>query len=200
MKISTLFSWIFAFIKFIQRCICGRKQLNNENSTRSVSKQPYMTPSKDDDLTSWDDWGKNDNELVSVKVEAVNGKDAQQEQKENEVDLFGDMQPIFQKPKKIRLKRSSPEENISVKQSSDRLKFDSSTAIPGTELGTWTEDCDAWEEVGDDEIEWETQNVLKETRQAERERRALEQQKRKEERDAARIAKKTSGNFGVRLN
>lgn len=67
-------------------------------------------------------------------------------------------------------------------------------------MGTWTEDCDAWEEVGDDEIEWETQNVLKETRQAERERRALEQQKRKEERDAARIAKKTSGNFGVRLN
>lgn len=38
---------------------------------------------------------------MSVKVEAVNGKDAQQEQKENEVDLFGDMQPIFQKPKKV---------------------------------------------------------------------------------------------------
>lgn len=37
-------------------------------------------------------------------------------------------------------------------------------------MGTWTEDCDAWEEVGDDEIEWETQNVLKETRQAEREK------------------------------
>ena len=51
----------------------------------------------------------------------------------------------------------------------------------------------------DEDLEWETQNVLKEKRIAERERRAMEQQKRKEEKDAAR-AKKSAGNLGVKIS
>lgn len=49
-------------------------------------------------MESWDDWGNNDTALVSIKVESP---DEQSEQKTEEIDLFGDMQPVFQKPKKV---------------------------------------------------------------------------------------------------
>lgn len=50
------------------------------------------------------------------------------------------------------------------------------------------------------EIEWETENVMKEKRQAERERRAMEQQRRKEEREAIRLAKKNQHHLGVKVS
>ena len=50
------------------------------------------------ELASWDDWSKNDSGLVSIKVESPN---EQSEQQQEEIDLFGDMQPVFQKPKKV---------------------------------------------------------------------------------------------------
>ena len=53
---------------------------------------------QEEELASWDDWGKNDADLVSIKVESPRG---QAEQQQEEIDLFGDMQPVFQKPKKV---------------------------------------------------------------------------------------------------
>jgi hypothetical protein len=50
------------------------------------------------ELASWDDWSKNDSGLVSIKVESPN---EQSEQQQEQIDLFGDMQPVFQKPKKV---------------------------------------------------------------------------------------------------
>ncbi|XP_028405973.1 receptor-binding cancer antigen expressed on SiSo cells-like [Dendronephthya gigantea] len=197
MRLSQLFSCIFALINFIKRCIFGRKKTKDEdNNVKAPSGVLVQKSAEEEDLQAWDDWGQNDSDLVSIKIESQN---EQSEQNTQEVDLFGDMQPVFQKTKQIRLKSQVPVVN-NYNQPSDRLKFNSFTSIPETELGTWSEEPDAWDEIPDQETEWETQNVLKEKRMAEREKRALEQQKRKQERDAARSSKKTALNLGVKIS
>ena len=54
---------------------------------------------QEEDLASWNDWGNNDSGLVSIKVESTNGPS--EPKPPEEIDLFGDMQPVFQKPKKV---------------------------------------------------------------------------------------------------
>ena len=56
---------------------------------------------QDEELVSWDEWGQNDSGLVSIKVETSGDND--QPETNKDVDLFGDMQPVFEKPKKVTL-------------------------------------------------------------------------------------------------
>jgi len=139
-----------------------------------------------------------------VKVEPSSGS----QQTPADEDLFHDMTPVFQKPKKIVVKKKKvySEENYHARTEnpSSRLNFDISYTHTEPELGTWNdESTTAWDEeaVSEKDIEWETEKLMKERKQVERERRAIEQQRRKEEREAHKhVEKKTHAHLGVRLS
>ncbi|KAJ7378935.1 hypothetical protein OS493_019631, partial [Desmophyllum pertusum] len=126
-------------------------------------------------------------EEFSVKVEPASNP----QQTSADDDLFHDMTPVFQKPKKIVVKKKKvhSDENYHTRTTenpSSRLNFDISYTPAQPELGTWNdESTTVWDEeaVSEKDIEWETEKLMKERKQAERERRAIEQQRRKEERE-----------------
>lgn len=82
---------------------------NTSDPLCKLTELPLLTSltvcffSQGGDLANWDDWGQNDSGLISVKVESSNQNEANPEQNNPEVDIFGDMQPVFQKTKKVRL-------------------------------------------------------------------------------------------------
>jgi len=167
-----------------------------------VANDSTADADKDGGSNEWEDWGKM--EEFSVKVEPA----CSPQQLPSDDDLFQDMTPVFQKTKKIIVKKkkvySDESSKVEAESPSNRLKFDVSYPPVEPELGMWTEDSiTAWDDEGvsEKDIEWQTEKLKKERKQAERERRALEQQKRREEKEAHKVDhKKPHGHFGVRLS
>ncbi|XP_078384554.1 receptor-binding cancer antigen expressed on SiSo cells-like isoform X2 [Oculina patagonica] len=199
------FSCFSFFISFIKRILFRGRQ---RKSSQSESGSLLVTVGNDSAAEKalggdeWEEWGQV--EEFSVKVEPSSNS----QQTPAEDDLFHDMTPVFQKPKKIVVKKKKvhSDENYHVRTESpaSRLNFDVSYTPVEPELGTWNdESMTAWDEeaVSEKDIEWQTEKLMKERKQAERERRAIEQQRRKEEREAHKhMEKKSHGHLGVRLS
>ncbi len=86
-------------------CLSGNQPLVNQ-SIRTITwfilylwSAVAILFSIQEELASWDDWGNNESGLVSIKVESPN--EPPEPKQPDEIDLFGDMQPVFQKPKKV---------------------------------------------------------------------------------------------------
>ncbi|XP_031558713.1 receptor-binding cancer antigen expressed on SiSo cells-like isoform X2 [Actinia tenebrosa] len=205
-RIISCFSFIFGIIKKI---FCrGRRRKDSEPSnplpvsTGTNDSQQNQIASNQD--ASWTEWGSDDH--FSIKIEPttppLSSQPAENEGSMDADDLFKDMTPVFKKPKKIVLKQKSSNSNQYASNSPSRLNFDMSYPPAQTDLGTWEDTNEGWDgdEIDEKEIEWETENVLREKRYAERERRALEQQRKKEEREAQRLAKKSQHQLGIKVN
>lgn len=183
----------------------GRRRKSSQTKDDSLPTSVKVTTSEDQagGGDEWDDWGHT--EEFSVKVEPAST--AMQEQSPANDDLFRDMTPVFQKTKKIVVKKkrvySDENDTLQTESSSSRLKFDVSYPPVAPELGTWAEESTVWDEEGvsEKDIDLETEKLKKERKQAERERRAMEQQKKREEREAQKVEhKKPHGHFGVRIS
>lgn len=201
------FSCVSFLISFIKNILFKRRQRKSSQTENETLPTSVMVTSGDSAHNQeggndeWEEWGQM--EEFSVKVEPNN---LPQQQMSMDEDLFQDMTPVFQKPKKIVVKKKKPFSDNSgpaqAESPSSRLKFDVTYPPAEPELGTWAEDSTAWEEEGVSEIdiELQTEKLKKERKQAERERRAFEQQKKREEREAHKIEqKKPHGHFGVRI-
>lgn len=198
------FSCFSFFITFIKKILFrGRQRKSSQGDKDSIPTS--VTVSRDQQLEGeeqWEEWEQM--EEFSVKVEPAS--DPQQDPAEE--DLFHDMTPVFQKPKKIVLKKNKgyPDGGYNTRPETtpSRFNFDMSYSPVEPELGTWNdESTSVWDEeaVSEKDIEWETEKLVKERKQAERERRTLEQQRRREEREALKhMDKKTQGHLGVRLS
>lgn len=198
------FSCFSFFITFIKKILFrGRQRKSSQSDKDSIPTS--VAVSRDQALEGegeWEEWDQM--EEFSVKVEPACGP----QQPSAEEDLFHDMTPVFQKPKKIVVKKNKgyPDGgyNTRTETSPSRLNFDMSYTPVEPELGTWNDDSTSvWDEeaVSEKDIEWETEKLVKERKQAERERRAKEQQRRREEREALKhMDKKMQGHLGVRLS
>lgn len=197
------FSCFSFFITFIKKILFrGRQRKSSQSDKDSIPTS--VAVSRDQALEGereWEEWDQM--EEFSVKVEPACGP----QQPSAEEDLFHDMTPVFQKPKKIVVKKNKgyPDGGYTCTETSpSRLNFDMSYTPVEPELGTWNDDSTSvWDEeaVSEKDIEWETEKLVKERKQAERERRAKEQQRRREEREALKhMDKKTQGHLGVRLS
>lgn len=203
-RFLSCFSFFISFIKKIFFRGRHRKSSQNESDNLQVTIGNDSSPADQQAPGSeeWEEWGQM--EEFSVKVEPSSNS----QQTPVDEDLFHDMTPVFQKPKKIVVKKKKvhSDENYHprTENPSSRLNFDIGYTPTEPELGTWNdESTTAWDEeaVSERDIEWEAEKLTKERKQAERERRAIEQQRRKEEREAHRhVEKKTHGHLGVRLS
>ncbi|XP_068737320.1 receptor-binding cancer antigen expressed on SiSo cells-like [Montipora capricornis] len=204
-RVCSCLTFLIGFIKNILFRRRQRKLSHGENERLPTSVM--VTSSNAGNATEqaagsdeWTEWGQM--EEFSVRVEPSSS--LTQEQLPANDDLFHDMTPVFQKPKKILVKKKKPFSDgsnaVEAESPSSRLKFDVAYPPAEPELGTWAEESTAWEEDGVSEIdiELQTEKLKKERKQAERERRAMEQQKKREEREAHKI-QKPQGHFGVRI-
>lgn len=201
------FSCFSFFISFIKRIFFrGRHRKSSQNESVNLQVTIGNDSSPIDQQApggeEWEEWGPV--EEFSVKVEPSSNS----QQTPVDEDLFHDMTPVFQKPKKIVVKKkkvhSDDNYHPRTENPSSRLNFDICYTPTEPELGTWNDESStAWDEesVSEKDIEWEAEKLMKERKQAERERRAIEQQRRKEEREAHKhVEKKTHGHLGVRLS
>lgn len=199
-RLFSCFSFVFNIIKNILGRGKGRKDSNEVSNSKQLPTSVSVQQNEQAELDDWEQWGKD--EQFSIKVEPSTPP-SDPTPSSGEVDLFQDMQPVFQKTKKIRVKKSVPnnvQELGHPAVTSSRLNFDMRYTAPETELGTWLEEPSAWDEgVSEREIELETENVFKEKKKAERERRMLEQLRKKEEKEMIRAARKSASGLGVKV-
>ena len=79
----------------------------------------------------------------------------------------------------------------------DKLKI---LYLQTSELGTWEDQSQTWEDEAGEDLSWEADNAIKEKRKAERQQRQLQQQRKKQERENFRN-KPAQGQFSaVRLS
>ncbi|PVD31997.1 hypothetical protein C0Q70_07423 [Pomacea canaliculata] len=109
---------------------------------------------------------------------------------EPEPDYFQDMEPDFRRPAKILIKKKENKVNMDI--ISSRLAAIADSPPVGSELETWDDNEQAWnEEIGED-LSWEAEAAIREKRRVDRQERTIEQQMKKQQRNAIRTTKKDS--------
>ncbi|CAG5124483.1 unnamed protein product [Candidula unifasciata] len=121
-----------------------------------------------------------------------NKVDTQNVQMDPEINFFEDMTPQVKRQPKIliRKKDSSQPSGGSL---SNRLAVLSDVPFSNSELEAWEEQANAWDtEVASDDLIWQAEEAIKETRRKERMERHMEQQKKKQKKDEMRGMKSGS--------
>jgi hypothetical protein len=157
----------------------------------------------DTDVGSWDAWGSEFQSQTGADIPNA-GNEAppdSQEMEEKEPDYFADMTPATFKAPKIIVKKKSPTETDLLRtnnQFSNRLAIaenasDGLMLAPPQELEAMDEwdnpiggEENAWADEENEELDWEVEYALRETRRQELERKKLEQQQRRLQRDVQR--------------
>lgn len=157
-----------------------------------------------EELSPWDTW---DEQRQADKIRSVEEyrqrqlqlQQQQSEEQEQEADYFQDMEPTLKKQKKVLIKKKEDYNN----SSSISKKLAVAADIPlmsSSELGSWEDTGNAWEAEADEDLSWEAENVIKETRKAERQQRHLQQQLKKQERDQHKHSKSHNPLTAVKLS
>ncbi|KAL4218000.1 Receptor-binding cancer antigen [Mactra antiquata] len=213
-KVFGIFSIILSPLK---RLWCRRKRRNSDtilpmsNHYPSVENLATHYPAVNgssqvhQELSPWDNW---EDQQQSEKIRSVEEyrqrqlqiqQQQQQQEKEPEPDYFQDMTPAVKKQKKILLKKK--EDNIRTSSISSKLAVASDIPMfQSSELESWEDANNAWEAEADEDLSWEAENVLRETRRAERQQRQLQQQRKKQEREQQKHVKQQSHLSAVKLS
>ncbi|KAK2141876.1 hypothetical protein LSH36_1027g01018 [Paralvinella palmiformis] len=179
--------------------------------THSETQPMQSLPSNDyEELESWDSWGGNQQstEAASTNQNLVgnhsynNHRTGSNKESDNESDgdFFQDMVPQVKKPVKILIRKKEDTEQANT--FSSRLAM--STVIPqvadGQELGQWDESESAWSSEAMEDLSWQAENALKETKQKERLRRQAEQQQKKIQKERERKQRRDIQFTAVKLS
>ncbi|WAR16503.1 RCAS1-like protein [Mya arenaria] len=217
--VKKIFSVIFLLLSPLKRLWCRRKRRTSDTILPLTNHYPSVenlnanysalngSSQGGEDLTAWDQWDDQQQQQYNERVRSVEEyrqrQLLQQQQSQEEMpepDYFQDMIPDYKKQKKVLIKKR--EEN-SVNTGSISSKLAMSTDVPlmqSSELASWEEQDNAWDEDNDTELGWEADNVIREKRKQDRQQRQLENQKRNREREQQRQAKSHSNLAAVRLS
>ncbi|XP_071104255.1 receptor-binding cancer antigen expressed on SiSo cells-like [Haliotis cracherodii] len=215
--IKTLISLIFKVFSPFKRLVCRRRKnsdsgiipVGNHLSTYDSTTIDMMPvpDSSETELQSWDSWGIDDTSRKShtghmaghVTASNYRQKRLSEPEPEPEIDYFQDLTPDFKKAPKILLKKKD-EPSINKTAISNRLAVSSDIPIPGSELGSWEDEGNAWGDEAQEDLSWQAEAAMKEKRRLERQERTMEQQRKKHERDMKGGQKRDSHMMAVRLS
>ncbi|RUS86477.1 hypothetical protein EGW08_005727, partial [Elysia chlorotica] len=187
------------------------------NLRLSTPQQYGDDQNADLEMESWDAWdnstdggdaykngyhGKPSLGVSSIQNYHYNQQRQQQQQEQQQVepepDFFGDMTPTVKKQTKI-LIRKKEEEIPAGRSISSRLAVMSDVPMVTSELEAWEEEeaRSAWdsEEVCED-LTWQAEEAIRETRRKERAQRVAQNQRRKQQRDQERARTNSGGGGG----
>lgn len=186
--------------------------------THSETQPMQSLPSNDyEELESWDSWGVNqqtDLEQVSSSNQNLIGnhsysnhsnqhhrtqsnKDGDNEQ---DADFFQDMVPKVKKPVKILIRKKEDTEQTGTLSSRLAMSPVIPQVVDGEELGHWDESESAWSSEAMEDLSWQAENTLKETKQKERLRRQAEQQQKKLQKERERKQRRDAQFTAVKLS
>ncbi|XP_066269155.1 receptor-binding cancer antigen expressed on SiSo cells-like isoform X2 [Branchiostoma lanceolatum] len=201
-RLCSCFTVIFNFFKRLLWRSRDRRNSDTPLPSHSSGTVPVQAPAasgNEPELTSWTDWGDGPTSVEVVPSNAQHGNSDE----EPEPDYFQDMAPQIKRPTKIVVKKkmhSEPMEDLGSLSSRLSASTDAGLLPVSSELETWTDDGNAWEEDGDSMLAWEAEAAIREQRQAERERRHADQQRRKQEMEAQRVARQQQHRLAVKLS
>ncbi|XP_061169402.1 receptor-binding cancer antigen expressed on SiSo cells-like [Saccostrea echinata] len=201
--LKKIFSILLLILSPIKRLICGRKRrtsdtilpLSNHYSIPQDFNQ--MPTNTEEEFQSWDDWN------TESKKQTTNGqlgnprlmRGSQGDEEEEEIDYFSDMTPNIKKQKKVYIGRDS----TTSQSSTNKFAFAGDAPInQGSELGSWEDTENAWGEESMEDLSWQADAAIKQSRKSEQQRRLQEHARRKMEKEQARN-KKDSTFTAVRL-
>ncbi|GFR83214.1 receptor-binding cancer antigen expressed on SiSo cells-like protein [Elysia marginata] len=188
------------------------------NLRLSTPQQYGEEQDADLEMESWDAWdnpnaGSNGGSVGDAHLNGYHGKPSlgvssiqnyhynqhrqqqqQQQQAEPEPDFFGDMTPTVKKQTKILIRKK--EEEAPSYSLSSRLAVMSDVPMVTSELEAWEEENNAWDnEEAAEDLTWQAEEALKETRRKERAQRVAQNQRRKQQKELER-GRTTSGGGG----
>lgn len=155
------------------------------------------------EMEPWDTWEggnqSNKQQSQSRNYQQYRQQQQQQQEEEPEPDYFQSMEPVFRKQTKVLVKKK--DDSINTSAISNKLAVSSDAPFMQTsELGTWEDGSQTWEDEAGEDLSWEADNAIKEKRKAERQQRHIQQQRKKLERENMRH-KQSQGQFSaVRLS
>ncbi|XP_053382226.1 receptor-binding cancer antigen expressed on SiSo cells-like [Mercenaria mercenaria] len=213
--IKKIFGIICMIFSPLKRLWCRRKRRNSDPilpmtnhypSVENLSSHYTMngTGQVQEELSPWDSW---DEQKQAEKIRSVEEyrqrqhqlQQQQSQEQEHEMDYFQDMAPRVKKQKKVLIKKK--EDYSSTGSISNKLAATGDIPLLQTsELGSWEDTGNAWEAEADEDLSWQAENVIKETRKAERQQRHLQQQLKKQEREQHKHVKSQNPLTAVRLS
>ncbi|KAK3086998.1 hypothetical protein FSP39_000166 [Pinctada imbricata] len=197
--IKKIFGVIFLVLSPLKRLCCRRKRRNSDtilpltnNYSIPSDFKDSPTPSFQGELQSWDSW--DGEEKTNHHGNSQTGPHSMQRSRskqdsvseEPEIDFFSDMTPQIKRQRKLYIGNNED------RHSNSSNKFAVYTDIPlnqGSELETWEEGENAWEGESMEDLSWEAEAAIKQSRKHEQQRRLQEHQRRKLEKENLRSKK-----------
>uniref|UniRef100_K1R0F7 Receptor-binding cancer antigen expressed on SiSo cells n=1 Tax=Magallana gigas TaxID=29159 RepID=K1R0F7_MAGGI len=130
---------------------------------------PNFTKMKSEEFQAWDDWDSESKRIASNGLAGNSRTKKDSQGEEDDIDFFSDMTPRIKKQKK------------------------------GSELGSWEDTENAWGEESLEDLSWQADEAIKQSRKSEQQRRLQEHARRKMEKEQGR-SKKDSSFAAVRLS
>lgn len=211
--VKQIFSLILWLLSPLKRLICRRKRKNSDTILPLTSHYPSVEGlssmngtsemAADVEMEPWDNWEGGDQsskqQTQSRNYQQYRQQQQQQQEEEPEPDYFQSMAPVYKKQTKVLVKKK--DDHINPSAISNKLAVASDPPfIQTSELGTWEDQSQTWEDEAGEDLSWEADNAIKEKRKAERQQRQLQQQRKKQERENYRN-KPAQGQFSaVRLS
>lgn len=200
--IKKIFGILLTILSPLKRLICRRKRSTSDTilpmSNHYSIPQDFnqMPANTEEEFQAWDDWDSESKRIASngLAGNSRTKKDSQGE--EDDIDFFSDMTPRIKKQKKVYIGG-----NTSSSQSNAN-KFALSADVPinhGSELGSWEDTENAWGEESLEDLSWQADEAIKQSRKSEQQRRLQEHARRKMEKEQGR-SKKDSSFAAVRLS
>ncbi|XP_048729610.2 receptor-binding cancer antigen expressed on SiSo cells-like isoform X2 [Ostrea edulis] len=200
--IKKIFGILLTILSPLKRLLCRRKRrtsdtilpLSNHYSIPGDFSQ--MATNGEEEFQAWDEW-----ETESKKA-ATNGqlgnprpKNSQTEEEEEEIDFFLDMTPKIRRQKKVYVGGNSNTSQLGA----NKFAFLGDAPLnQGAELGSWEDTENAWGEESLEDLSWQAEAAIKQSRKSEQQRRLQEHARRKMEKEQAR-SKKDSMFTAVKL-